>query len=105
MTLTASDPDRHAEFLTRFSGAETQPRGEIGFRLGLDGGRIEVVSNGDAHARFTALPLFSAFSVRVDRFDALTSLLSAEGIPFTSANEQIVVPSSFLFGVELRFDR
>lgn len=102
ITLTAPDPTRHAEFLTRFTGAEKQSLSDGGVRFDLDGGRIEIVSA--TEARSLPSPLLTSFSVRVPEIGTLAHLLRVEEIPFTSSEKGIVVASPFLCGVELRFE-
>jgi hypothetical protein len=85
VTLTAPDPTRHVRFLTEFSGAEHAPIENGGSRFALDEGRIDVEREADASTAVRESPLFTSFSVKVDRFDD--------------------VASTVLFGVELRFER
>lgn len=103
VTLTAADPARHAEFLTRFSGAEQRARTDGGLRFVLDGGRIEVVSATEELSVISGL--LTSVSVQVKEIDTLLHLLRAEEIPFTNSNDGIVLAPSWLFGVELRFEK
>lgn len=103
VTLSAPDPNRHANFLTRFSGADKHFLPEGGLRFALDGGRIEVLTAAQTHKQPLPSPSLTSFSVRVTDMDILTRLLNAEGIPFTESNETVVLAPDLLFGVELRF--
>jgi catechol 2,3-dioxygenase-like lactoylglutathione lyase family enzyme len=104
VTLSAADPNRHAEFLTRFSGAEKQSQPAGGLRFALDGSLIEVVSVTQAQTQSLPPPLLTSFSVQVEEIDTLLRLLRAEGIPFTTSDKGIILAPAALFGVELHFE-
>jgi len=104
VTLISPAPNRHAAFLTRFSGVESQSLPDGSLRFALDGGRIQVASTTGSPTQSPPSPLLTSFSVRVDETDVLTRRLKAEGIPFTTSNQEIVLPPSLLFGTELRFE-
>lgn len=104
VTLTAPEPNQHADFLSRFSGAEKQllPGGRM--RFALDGGRIEVVPVSKAQTPSQTSALLTSLSIRLDDLNLLAQRLEAESIPFTTSGEDLVLAASLLFGVELRFE-
>ena len=102
--MTAPDPRQHAEFLTKFTGADKQSPMDGGLRFVLDGSRIEVVPAEEAQTRSSPSPLLTSFSVRVDEIDTLTRLLTMEEIPFTASEQGVVLLPTTLCGVELRFE-
>ena len=102
VTLSTPDPNRHANFLSKFSGANKDSLPGGGLTFALDGGRIEVLAATEAQKQ--ALPSLTSFSVRVAEMDTLMHLLNGEGIPFTESGDAIVLASTSLFGVELRFE-
>ncbi len=104
VTLTSSDPKQHADFLTKFTGAEGKYLSDRHLEFVLDGGRIEVVSAIETRMQFLASPLLTSFSVRVAETSTVTRVLSAERIPFTTSNGGIVLAPATCFGVELRFE-
>lgn len=104
VTLTAPDPQRHAEFLARFSGEEGQSVPGGGLSFALDGGRIEVVPAAGAQAQFAPWPLLTSLSVRVEGMQTLERLLSEAGTPFLRSDKGVVISATSLLGVELRFE-
>lgn len=104
VTLTASDPSQHAAFLRHFSGVEKQSLSGGGFRFALDGGRIDVVPAMETQVPSHRSPLLTSFIVRVTELNTVMRLLRAEGIPFTTSDEGIVLAQTLLFGAELRFE-
>jgi catechol 2,3-dioxygenase-like lactoylglutathione lyase family enzyme len=104
VTLASSDPKQHAEFLTKFTGAEKQCLPNNRLRFGLGGGRIEVVSTTEARMPFLASPLLTSFAARVPGTDTVMRLLSAGKIPFTTSDSEVVLAPATCLGVELRFE-
>ena len=104
VTLTASDPKRHEEFLTKFTGAEKQDLADRRLRFALDGGRLEVVSAIETRTPSLASPLLTSFSVRVAETNTVTRLLRAERIPFETSSHGIALAPATCVGVELRFE-
>lgn len=102
--LSAPDPGRHAEFLTKFTSADKQSLTDGGLRFVLDGSRIEVVSAAEAQTQSLPSPFLTSFSVRVDEIDTLARLLTMEGIPLTVSEEGIILAANSLCAVELRFE-
>ena len=100
VTLATPDPGRHEEFLTQFTGAQKQLAPERGLRFALERGRLEVVSAADRQTQ----PLLTSMSVRVRDLGVVARLLGAEGVPFTTFEEQIVLAPKDLLGVELQFE-
>ncbi len=104
VTLTASDPKQHEDFLTKFTGAKIQRLPDHRLRFALDGGWLEVVSAIAAQMPLSASPMLTSFAVRVGDANTVLRLLSAERIPFTTSDDGIVLPPATCFGVELRFE-
>lgn len=104
VTLAASDPARHGDFLTCFSGEGQQALSDGRLQFALDGGRIEASLTNEAQRQELPSALFTSVTVRVGEIEAVRRLLRAEGIPLTASGETIVLAPSLLFGVELRFE-
>ncbi len=100
VTLAAPDPRAHEGFLAKFTGAEKQLAPHGGLRFALERGRLEVVSTADRHR----LPLLTSVSVRVRDLGIVARCLEAEGVPFATSEERILLAPRDLFGVELQFE-
>lgn len=103
VTLSAFNPEQHADFLERFTGSDRQSMNN-GLKFVLDGGRIELVPAAESRKESIRTPLLTSFSVRVDKVDTLNRLLTMEQIPFTASGDGITLAPTLLHGVELRFE-
>lgn len=103
VTLRTSDPNQHAKFLTGFTRTEKQCLPD-GLKFSLDCGRLEILASVERPKRTLPLPTFSSCSVQVQELETVAGLLRERAIAFTASADEIVLPSSLLFGVELRFE-
>ena len=104
VTLTAADPKRHEEFLTRFSGASPRSWAGAGIRFDLEGGRIEIHSALEARTQPIPATQWTSFAVRVDAMESVAHRLAVEGIPFRERDGAMIPAPDLLGNVELRFE-
>ncbi|HZH52228.1 MAG TPA: VOC family protein [Microvirga sp.] len=110
VAFVAAEPDRHAAFLTAFTGAEPERVTGRDLSFPLEGARLHVMAADDAAEVYGSVevepdqPSFVAYSVRVEDMGRQGRWLDAAEIPYQHIGSRIVVPASAAFGVAIAFE-
>jgi catechol 2,3-dioxygenase-like lactoylglutathione lyase family enzyme len=97
--FTTAAPERHRTFFTAFTGEEKQKRLSGEYRFALNGGRIELLHDGQARQ-----PRLTSFTVQVNDLPAMASRLAAEKIPFTDSENRPLIAKISAFGADIHFE-
>ena len=110
VALSAPEPERHAAFLSAFTGVEpSQPAGHD-LSYPLKGGHLDVMTPDDAAELYGSVeaeldqPSFVAFIVRVGNIGHQAAWLDAGEVPYQRIGSRLVVPASAAFGVAIAFE-
>lgn len=108
VALAAPNLEGPAAFLSAFTGVEAERDGEgVGFPLKQ--GRIDLMTPQAAGWVYDALdilpdqPSFAGFTVQVEDLQAQARRLDAAGIPYSRAEDRILIPASAAFGTAIAF--
>lgn len=110
VAFAAPDPDRHAGFLTAFTGTEPERVTGEDLSFPLEGARLHAMRADDAAEIYGSVeiepdrPAFVAYSVRVEDMGRQGRWLDAAEIPYQTIGSRIVVPASAAFGVAIAFE-
>ena len=108
VTIVASDPADHAEFLSAFTGIRAFSATSAGLRFETPRGVVECLSDAAFAFDFglSAIgegPRLAAFTIAVANLAAFENRLKAEAMDYLKHGSALVLPPQSTFGVALRF--